>query len=251
MEPSGEMITSPYHMAVVEQLRHEVADETAESERVPTDVFVFAKGEPTDRRSTKIGGIPFWPKKLNWPRDNTNKPLRFVAQFSFADSRFLFDDLPGDLLAIFGESGGRSPRSLEFNWIQSGDGPPVGPKEIPHVEGVFLPLYGVLHRTYDYVDDQPAYSRYHRSYLLSQVEGTKIGGNPRWIQGDEELPGRYLCTLGSILPESGRPFPYVNQKNPIGFSEQHDRRLLMWGDVGNVHLFLQQNGEIRSAEQCY
>jgi hypothetical protein len=58
LESSGEIVTSPYHMAVIEQLREEAAADLDGIERVPTDVFVFARGEPKDRRVTKIGGLP-------------------------------------------------------------------------------------------------------------------------------------------------------------------------------------------------
>ena len=61
MEPCGEIVTSPFHMAVVEQLRLEMAEENHGSDWIPTDVFVFATGEPVDRRCTKIGGLPFLP----------------------------------------------------------------------------------------------------------------------------------------------------------------------------------------------
>ena len=35
---------------------------------VPTDVFTFIPGEPQERSVTKIGGLPYRPASLPWPR---------------------------------------------------------------------------------------------------------------------------------------------------------------------------------------
>ena len=40
MQPEGEIVTSPYHMAVVEQLRDEANIDLDDITRVPTDAFV-------------------------------------------------------------------------------------------------------------------------------------------------------------------------------------------------------------------
>src|SRR5262245_32788489 len=85
MSPNGEIITSPRHLAVVEQLRTECLGSKYLPE-VPTDVFVFARGEPANRSVTKIGGLPFWPKERSWPTGKSGQPMSFVAQFCFADS---------------------------------------------------------------------------------------------------------------------------------------------------------------------
>src|SRR6266403_694498 len=58
MSPSGEIVTSPCHLATVEQLRAECLSKRC-LPTAPTDVFVFAKGEPPDRGVTKVGGLPF------------------------------------------------------------------------------------------------------------------------------------------------------------------------------------------------
>ena len=85
MEPTGEMITSPHDMVVVELLRQEAFSRSGSSpsaHSVPTDVFVFGKGEPASREVTKVGGVPYWPAARPWPASRTGKPLTFVAQFA-------------------------------------------------------------------------------------------------------------------------------------------------------------------------
>src|SRR5438067_1204544 len=51
-EPAGEAISSPYHTAVVEQLREEALAKQPLLDRVITDVFVWARGEPEKRYVT-------------------------------------------------------------------------------------------------------------------------------------------------------------------------------------------------------
>ncbi len=198
------------------------------------------------------GELPFWPESHEWPTDDANQPTRFVAQFYFGDSRCIFDDLPGDLFVIFGKPAGHSSESLQYHWVQTSDEAPINAKDMPRVENEFLPRYVVLHRTFDFVNVQRVFDRYKASFQLPQIEGTKIGGVPSWIQEQpEELSGQFLCALGSILPKTGQPYPYVNHAEPIGFSEGHDRRLMTWGDAGSVYLYLQADGSVRALEQSY
>ena len=97
--PWAEPITGPYHLAVIEQYRDERAANLIVPERVETDVFVFAKGEPKTRAVTKVGGLPYWPKNRDWPCGKDGDPLTFLAQVCFADSHDLVGALPGDVLA--------------------------------------------------------------------------------------------------------------------------------------------------------
>jgi hypothetical protein len=93
--------------------------------------------------------------------------------------------------------------------------------------------------------------RYRRSYLLGQIEGTKIGGLPRRIQYPEELPGRFLCALGSVHPEARWSYPYVNVPDHRSSSRYDRSRNLIWDDVGSVYFFLDEQGQVRCTEQSY
>jgi len=251
MEPCGAIITSPYDIAVVEQLRAEATAGSSQVEKTPTDVFVLAWGEPADRRVTKIGGLPYWPNNRSWPLDDRGRELQFFAQFCFADSEFIRDGLPGDILLIFGDSEEKSAESLQCHWVSSGGSTPIDSSEAPQMKDAFLPLYGVLHRTYDYLAEQPAFSRYRGAEQLSRIEGTKIGGFPRWIQQEEQAPGPFICALGSVCPKSEVPYPYVNSQEPIGLKEANDWGLLKWGDAGSIYFFLRDDGQVDWAYQCY
>lgn len=250
MEPSGEIVTSPFHIAVVEQLREEAAAELHDIPREPTDVFVLANGEPTDRRVTKIGGVPFWPRKQEWPMTDDGQPMRFLAQFCFADSGFIFQHLPGQLLSIFCSPSGYQADKLQFHWLGPRETDLVQPEDIP-VSTDLTPVFGVLHRSYDYAELPDSMSRYRRSHLLYRIQGTKIGGLPSWIQSEEDLPGRFLCALGSVDPEPRQPYPFVNMRDPIPSRRSERARYLMLGDVGSLYFFLDDDGEVRCTDQCY
>lgn len=275
MSPGGQIITSPQHLAIIEQLRKESLS-SRNLPAIPTDVFVFAKGEPSNRSVTKIGGLPFWPKRKNWPTGNAGKPMSFVAQFCFTDSMDLFDSLPGEILLVFadgiygkdwteGDVG-----ALRFEWVNGSESSLVETKDIPLARWDLLPVYGEIHRTKDYMTELSVQSAlkeaYKMWYCIAIAEGTKIGGMPRWIQDADEIPGRFLCALGSVHPvyqTDGiipRPYPFTNFQGPLvrcrgGFraaeEEIRRNRLLMWGDVGSLFLFLDDTNRIHWTTQCY
>ena len=108
----------------------------------------------------------------------------------------------------------------------------------------------------------------HQSWCIAVIEGTKIVGVPRWIQRAEEIPGRFLCALGSVHPvyqtseddTIHRPYPFTNFQGPFvrgrrvfraGEEEIKDDRLLMWDDVGSLFLFLDNSGNIHWTIQSY
>lgn len=302
MSPSGEIVTSPFHMAVVEQLRAESL--TGRSlPKYPTDVFVFGKGEPNNPYCTKVGGVPFWPKEKKWPTSSAGVPMGFVAQFCFSDSVDLFPELPGDLLLLFANGNYKKywmpdePTDLHFEWVKISQTTPIHTSDIPDTSWKLEPFYGEIHRTADFLTggvwekkwwlllkkhskslsefwsgltaQRYLEKNYHQAWRIPIVEGTKIGGVPRWIQNPEEMPGRFLCALGSVHPEYQtsaddsihRPFPFTNLASPLvrkrgafvtidQSMELPTDHLLMWGDVGSIFLFLADNGKINWTCQC-
>src|SRR5258706_10769357 len=97
-------ISGPLDVAVLEQLRDASYANSPGIERVPTDIFVWSRGEPDQRFVTKIGGLPYWGADTPWPLGPSGTPLTFVAQICFADSQDLTPHLPGDLLLMFTEA---------------------------------------------------------------------------------------------------------------------------------------------------
>jgi hypothetical protein len=248
MQPGGEQITGPFHIAVVEQIRREIFRSKTSADKVPTDVFVFSKGEPPRRDITKVGGLPYWPAKNPWPH-RKQKRLTFIAQFLFVDSSV--GSLPGDVLLIFGNSIHMDPALLHFEWVTCADTELISAAEIPKPEFDLPPCYGSIFRTFDYPESDELFQSFKAPWCLDVIEGTKIGGVPRWIQGEEIIPGRFLCALGSIFPHGRHPFPYLNQPSPMDLNSVLSNPGLMWGDVGSLYVFIDQWEKIHSVIQCY
>lgn len=260
MSPGGERVTSPYHIAVIENLRDEAFAGRPPDGGVPTDVVIFARGEPARREVTKVGGLPYWPAAKPWPHTAAGKPMFFVAQLCFADSTELTGRLPGDLLLVFGnpesmwgdEEDDEDAPGVRLEWMRVGSEPLVTPGEVPETEWALSPCYGALHRTRDYPGAEQLFSQYRYSYQLNVFEGTKIGGLPRWIQpGYPDFP-HFLGAVGSIQPASDRPYPWLNQPEPITSDQAlYDDGLLMWGDAGSLFLCLDSRGDVHPTIQCY
>lgn len=96
-------IVGPHHLVFRERLlrnRHSV-DELATFESRPTIVWMFGAGEDTtDRATTRLGGLPYWPQELPWPKCQNGAYFKqFVGQIDFRGV-YWPEALPGDLLTI-------------------------------------------------------------------------------------------------------------------------------------------------------
>lgn len=252
MEPHGEILVGPGTLAVNEQLRTEAfAGGRYSGSRRATDVFVWARGEAPHRAMTKIGGLPYRPQSVPWPLDDQDKPMRFVAQICFADSRDIVGDLPGDVLLIFGDDDALTadPTRLILEWSDLETEDLVS--EIPPLAAEPLtPCYSVIYRTEDWPDAGEEIERYCDPWLLRNFEGTKIGGVPSYIQGEpiDPIPivrGRFLTALGSISFVS--TLPLTNQSEPCS-----DDNYLMIGDMGSLYLFFDDySGGVIAETQFY
>jgi Domain of unknown function (DUF1963) len=253
-----DFISGPRTIAVLEQLRDEVFGEASPLTRVPTDVFVWARGEPEQRAVTKIAGLPYRAAGKPWPTDACGRPRLFLAQFCFADSRDIaLGPLPGDLLLVFAaveewQHGtydfmwGR-PDVLAFEWSQLGEGPLMSGDEVPALGMPLLPCYGIRYRTWDYalgslrasdhahLSSEQGEGKVESAALLEElwedcavVEGTKIGGIApqlydeyviRLDREEQVPPGTYLCTLASLSVDIHRPFALLNLPDAVDFGE--------------------------------
>jgi hypothetical protein len=259
-QDEGYSITSPFHVAIVEQIRREALAHGDVGRSVPTDVFVFGKGEPMHRWATKVGGLPFRPAGIPWPTTSKGKPMTFVAQICFSWSRDIIGPLPGDVMLVFAKDNLPSIRdadSFRFEWYSlQVNGPLVTYNALPAPAWRFVTCYGVAYRTMDYPEAGRAFAKYQRPYNLDVIEGTKIAGVPRWIQKPARCGGRVLCTLGSIQPVYGRRFPWINQAEPEFLYRENLRRpsdddMLLWGDCGTIYLFLGDDGQVQWEMQDY
>jgi hypothetical protein len=247
--PRAEAVTSPYDLAVLEQLREEALAEVAHRKRVPTDVFIFSAGEPERREVTKVGGLPYWPVDRPWPRTVGDRPMTFVVQFCFADSRDIVGHLPGDILLVFVDYEAETAdekSALKFEWVQLGEISLIDSESIPETGTTVTPCYGAIYRTFDSPGSEPQESS------LWQIEGTKIGGVPHWIQHSQWPWRRFLCACGSIQPAFGQPYPYLNVSEPrTRFCDPAHDNELMWGDAGSLYIFRGPFNAIRGTVQYY
>ncbi|HLK69933.1 MAG TPA: DUF1963 domain-containing protein [Bryobacteraceae bacterium] len=254
----GELITSPYDVFSVEELRD--IHGLREGQGFPADLFVFGKGESPRREATKVGGIPYWAADRPWPTDDEGSPLFFLAQFNFADSRDLFPTpLPGDVLLLLVEDPEDylEPDLMRFEWLPL-ELPPVSHFDKSLMATTAGPFYGVIHRSADYPDSTERASdlEIRGRYNLPILNGTKIGGVPHWIQGGDDSESQFLCQLGSIQAAHQVPYPWVNQAESLGL-EFDDRGIhgdsnsIVFGDMGSIYVFLDRDGSITSSFQCY
>jgi hypothetical protein len=252
MRPDGDFVVGPESVAVIEQLRAEaLTDNQYSGERVPTDVFVWARGEPANRAVTKTGGLPYRSADSPWPRSPRGEPLGFIAQICFADSGDLVGELPGDVLLVFGDDEALvcEPQQLVFEWSKPGILNPTAEVPVSAAEP-FTPYYGVIHRTEDWPDAvEELFQNYRRPEQIAIFEGTKIGGVPSPIQADVLPSGRFLAALGSISVDRKAPHPFVNVSGPLGrWGDDND---LMIGDMGSLYLFIDKRGRVCASSQCY
>ena len=244
------VIDGPRGMAAVETIRS-AFDSLGEARA--SDVFIWGLGEPEHPAATKLGGLPYRPADEPWPMSAAGRPLSFMAQVCFADSKDLVGvpgsllrkprPLPGDVLLMFAPGDyladwdDDDQSSLVFEWRSLGLADPV--RKVPPTAKTFAPAFAQIHRTADFpepADDHPVRMLFSGRDLCI-VRGTKIGGVPAF---DGMLPGRHLCTLSSLNPSGGH-FPLLNAARP----QDIPSGLLMMGDLGLLHLFIDAAGKIR------
>lgn len=289
LSPGGEIVCGPRNLALIEQLRREAFANDAPRNGVPTDVFVWGVGEPSAPYLTKIGGLPFRNRDRRWPCALDGRPLQFLAQLSFVDSRDLFPKkLPGDLLLVFTDPGQMfEPDAYIVEWaradeptpLREGDvpddhlrahlGPPPPPpagyrlppeilarlqavaKETEANDGRLVVLHGAIHRTYDYPNAAARFGGAHRPKQLDVLDGTKLGGVPRFVQDEPRSAKSFLAAIASVGARAETRFPWINVEEPVSIREAHRANYLQFGDMGTVYLFRRLLGRVRVEMQSY
>jgi hypothetical protein len=183
--------------------------------------------------------------------------MQFAAQVCFADSQDLVGSLPGDVLLVFFDYDVYydtfDPSVLHLEWVSLGESDLISEEDMPQTEFKYAPYFAQIHRTYDYPDAEAGFDEYFCSYQLNVIEGTKIGGVPRWIQDDPGLPGRFICAIGSVSPIWYRPHPFVNVPEPLdqSYKQPENQYDFMWADVGSLYVFLDEQGKLQWDVQFY
>ena len=253
----GEMVTSPHDLYSMEALRDK--HDLRKGRAVPTDVFVFGKGEAPRRDGTKVGGLPYWPVGRPWPMTEAGIPYRFLAQFNFADSRDLLSGLHGDVLLLLVQPGDDwffEDDQIHFEWLPLGLAPVTSfePSWIVNQQSTF---FGAIHRTTDYPDAAELAERagIRRERQVAILNGAKIGGLPHVIQ-QIDLGGEFICQLNSIQAAPNAPYPWVNDPAPLdlNFGDRSiygDANQFVFLDMGNIYIFRAQDGTLRSHCDSY
>ena len=238
---------------------------------VPCDLFVWGIGEPPDRRLTRVGGVPWLPKAVPWPTFGGDTAT-FFCQFDFRDSKDLDgqlvgETLPGDLLLVFVADEYSVTMSdedeLQFVWVSAEEKDVYTKRDVPDAAYPFdfVTAWGVRYRSVDVPSQwDKAYDIPHeacpgRLAQLPVLWGTKIGGVPYHSQKNHhEVPADYLCQLVSIQV-SETTWPWVNNETvlPEGCGDDGihgDKQNLMIGDLGELTLFMRDDGKITVESSC-
>ncbi len=180
-------------------------------------------------------------------------------------SKDLVGMLPGDLLLVFASYSEGQFAPL-FHWQDFGSASLVRRGDVPYHKHSFAPCYGHVVRTVSYPTAQRAAStetdKYPRcrgqgvwsAFHLLQYHATQIGEAPFLIQhGDDDLPGRMLCTVSSVNPNSHARYPFFNRPEPIApAGEFYSSEYLMMGDVGCICISIDnESGELYYGHACY
>jgi len=258
----GEIITSPSHLCNNERLRREMQGEYDWGEPVPVDVFVMAEGEPRDRHVTKLGGLPYRPANAPWPVARDGKPMLFLGQFNFGDSRDLVGELPGDVLLVFSDRSNEVFDRLIFEWQPMGLEDLIPATSVPVQPDTFTPCYGHVCRTVNFPSaKQRRDARYPlcrgrdvwSAYFVPKYQATQIGSAPFIIQRGTKLPGRIICTISSVQPDPHAPFPWVNHPDPLLPPGEYDfnRNDLMLDDMGCIYISIDDQQQLHWSMDSY
>ena len=255
-------IVGPHDLHIFEQRRRERIVRSAAA--IPADYFVFASGEAPHRAMTKLGGVPFLPASMPWPR-RSGTVGDFYAQLSFVDSKDLLPSLPGDVLLVFRFHDLPDVTSWDeelygFVWVDSAERRLIDPADVQQsvqeakncADGdTWATMHGYRVRTFD---DPSQLERLQIDdvYLLTG-EATKVGGAPNDRQSIPTVPNdyRFLGQLTAVGPTDGVPFPVVDREAPLGPLDFAERRRLVSGPGDGVTcLYLDRCGNVRVFFSC-
>ena len=260
-EEDGHIIISPADLAVTEQVRRRVGKTHDLGKVTPTDLFLFAVGEPKLPYLTKVGGIPYRPAEKPWPTSKDGTPLAFFTQFCFLDSKdILPPSLPGDVMLLFvrdsdslHDSENKDGYCIEWSRVPLAN--PITAGQCPKTRLVVPNYYGTIYRTNEYPESKDIFEREgHDSFwLFATTQATRIGGETWFIQNDPRRKGEtLLCTFSCVYLKDATRFPFVNVESAKQFSKEHrDAMEINLGDAGRIYFLMDATGTVRWEADCY
>ena len=244
-------IVGPYDLVASESRRIQCGVAEYSNEKCFTDAFVWACGEPDVRSVTKVGGLPYRPEGIAWPKmSETGAPMTFLAQFCFSGSNDLVGVLPSEVLLVFAEDETFGSRdALRFEWHSLGIEQLISTVDLPKPSWEFATCHGFRCRLTDYACTPETLNEQSYDFARALVHsGTKIGGQPYFLR-ERETPGyasgfthpkgRFIAQLADILPSSVSPYPWINCPDP---EEGGDETRLTLVDGALIHLFVDEAG---------
>ena len=92
---------SGFHLAKFEEQRIGIREFGDVDTQKIVHAITWETGEPEEPFNSAIGCRPYRPDE-EWPTGSDNRPLHFLGQFNFENSKDLFDfELPGDVMLVF------------------------------------------------------------------------------------------------------------------------------------------------------
>lgn len=252
-------IVGPHDLHVFEQRRRQRIVRSAAA--IPADYFVFASGEAPHRAMTKLGGVPFLPASMPWPR-RRGTVGDFYAQLSFVDSKDLLPSLPGDVLLVFRfhdlpDVTSWHEELYDFVWVDSSERRLIAPTDVQRSQtcadgDTWATMHGYRVRTFD---DPGQLDLLHAKQIddmfLLTGKATKVGGAPNDCQSicPPEVPAdyRFLGQLTAVWPTVGMPFPAVDREAPLDTQEE---RFVSGPGDGITRLYLDARGDVRLFFSC-
>lgn len=214
------LLTGPEDLISLEHERAKLFQSFDPGPRIEVDVFVFSIGEPNQRRSTKLGGLPYLDSRSSWPLSRDGEPMHFIAQLDFSGSRDLLQvDIPSDTLLLFA----RWPvvdDELIIRWVDETDPQYlVQAHELP-IDSPFAPMAGHRFRTNSYTEGEKRAVQEERYDILTVLRpfATQIGHGAYMLSiGDPaECDNDTFACVAPLALEGKNVAPLVNVEHEVG-----------------------------------
>jgi len=267
-------VDKPGDVVLIEWARREAQKRGDLGPSVPADIFVWSSTHDNERPwLTRIGGAPWRPKDKPWPTGIDGRPLVFLGQICFSDSKDLLSfELPGEVALIYGAY------HDGYCWLHEGSALEWSPLEIKDPAnlancpwGCTLPMkyQGVVHRTVQYTDwrSQDAHFKAcgwkNGGSGIGAVQATSIGKYGNLPQGwpfEQGDGNELICTLSSFSMYGKEGWPCVDMPRSPQVVNHDGKKYssmslayalgLLVGEGGTIWVYRDSDGEFHLDEAC-